>query len=323
MDLVKFVKEKGSFNLLPLGVGSVLAGTGAAALRGNMELLCAIICLLFAVVTQIGFSYFHYYTAAVGSSRKARHMTLMSRGMENYPIAVRVLSEASSGCLILSMMLGIAIAGMSSSFLASVGIGCVLYGLCYLMVFGPKLYRTIWALVITFIVFGPIGIGATCIEQSQHEATGSIWNYYDAAPAIFLAPAMGLLALTNHWISSLGASRVISDQVASLKFTKGAAARLGDRGVAAILVINGLVALGLIIWMTFSLHIQQALIAIVPMFCGCALNTFIAFSIPGANVAKLTYLGGLSRVSYLLTGFLVFVLWWIIGAPDDSVRVLF
>ena len=61
MDVFSFVKSKGNLVSVLMSAGTVLAGTAGAVVRGNMEILAASICLLFAVFTQLGANYRHAY----------------------------------------------------------------------------------------------------------------------------------------------------------------------------------------------------------------------------------------------------------------------
>lgn len=69
--------------------------------------------------------------------------------------------------------------------------------------------------------------------------------------------------------------------------------------------------------------VPSPLIAVIPGFLGFALNTLVAFSMKRAGVGELHHLITLTRVNYFLTAVLFFVIWWVLGTPDDSMRLLF
>ncbi|MBD5371096.1 MAG: hypothetical protein HDR80_08140 [Bacteroides sp.] len=314
MDIVKFVRQKGSFELLPLGAGSVLAGTGAAVLRGNMEWPIAVMCLLFAVSCQLGFSYFFHYNQALRAQKSDQKPSILANSLDEYPVQTRVLSEASTACLLFSVMIGLVIALGSNTRLYALLAGVGVYGIVYLMILGPRLYRTPVSILFSFLTFGPVGVIGTCMVQAQHEAM--TWAFYDMAPALFLSVAMGLLVMTSHWISGLEA------YLASEGRIRNTAGRIGKKGVAALVITGGALAVGIIVWMTVALHIQRPFKCMLPFVFAFALNTFIGASIPGARIGKLRYLGTLSRFNFLLAGLLTLIFWAMIGAPDDSMKII-
>ena len=317
MDVLEFMKRRSDLQSLMMSSGAVFAGTGAAALRGNMEILSASVCLLFALVTQLGCNLYHYYVVmngaqGVDSSRRSS----LSKVSDN-PLALRVLKEGSTACLILSLMLGLTIMTMSADFWWALLLGAVIYGLVFIMISGPRLYRRPVGLVITFLIFGPIGVMGTSFLQFQHEAAGNLWSFFDSAPCLFLGPAMGFLACSHHLVLSYA-----NNKIEAQPGRTGSVRAFGYRGCEVIVGINGLLALVLMVAMVYFLQLSAPLLALAPSFLGFALNTYICISLHRAGVGELRHLLTLTRVNYLLTGLLSLVVWWAIGPPDDSLKVL-
>lgn len=316
MDILQFMKRRADLQSLLLSAGTVTAGTAAAVVRGNMEVLAASVCLLFALTMQLGCNLYYHYRMLSRSEVKRRHGESVSE--DRGPLAQRVLREGSFACLVISLMIGLTIMTMSADFWWTIAVGAVIYGLVYLMTIGPKIYRSPWSLIITFAVFGPIGVMATGFLQFQHEAARSLWNSYDSYPCIFLGIAMGFLACSHHLVQSYYYYEIDDNRI-----WKGCVGCFGHRGVRVLVLLMGVLSLATVIWSVFSLSFPEPLIAVIPGFLGFALNTLVAFSMRRSGAGELHHLGSLTRVNFFLTALLFFIIWWALGSPDDSMRLLF
>ena len=320
MDVFSFVKSKGNLVSVLMSAGTVLAGTAGAVVRGNMEILAASICLLFAVFTQLGANYRHAYEL-----EKLHISSLPRKKIHNLnedepnPLEKRVLKEASNACFILAGMLGVTIMSMSRVPYIMLGIGVLIALIIYFLNYKGGLSMSTWiGLLCTFLLFGPIGVMGTCLLQTQYEATSSIWGMYDTAPPIYLAFGMGVLAINIHLAYSYYVNRLAPGQN-----TRNISSRLGAKTTEIIIFVNGLLAFIIVTYKAFNLDFENPLVGSIPFFLGFMLNTYIAIKMSRSNIAELRHLSMLVVVNYFLTGMLVFILWWILGTPDDSIRVFF
>ncbi|MDE5902355.1 MAG: hypothetical protein K2H21_03965, partial [Muribaculaceae bacterium] len=181
-----------------------------------------------------------------------------------------------------------------------------------------RVYRNPGSLLITFLLFGPIGVMATGFLQFQHEAARSLWNFYDSSPCLFLGVAMGFLACSHHLVLAY-----FNYEINPTPSQKGCVSFFGRRGVILLTGICGMLMLATVVWSVFSLSFPSPLIAVIPGFLGFALNTLVAFTMSRAGVGELHHLITLTRVNYFLTALLFFIIWWVLGTPDDSMRMLF
>lgn len=316
MDILQFMKRKADLHSLAMSAGTVLAGTAAAVIRGNMEVLAASLCLIFALVTQTGCNLHHYY-------RLMQH-TLMSESMrsrwakvDDDPVATRLLREGSMASFLISLTLGLAIMTMAEGIWWTLVVAVLLYGTIYLMSTGPFSFRNPLTLIVTFMLFGPIGVMGTALVQFQHEAAYSIWSFYDLGPSIFMSVVMGLLACSHHLVLSY-----FNTTIGSEPMRQGCVKTFGRKGVAVLVGISGLLVFATAAVMVLYLDIPKPLVALLPGFLAFALNSHIALNLNKAGVGELRHLNFLSQLNMLLTGLLFFIIWWVIGSPDDSMKVL-
>ncbi len=319
MDILAYVKSKGNFSTLLMGLGTVFAGTAAAAIRGNMEILPASICLIFVIFTQLSANYYHAYNGYTNYINSLPPSRLEKAKMRENPLAQRVLKEAFNACLILSLMIGITIMTMCRNPWSAFVLGVLIYGLYGLLSYGGKsLMGTPWGLFTTFLLFGPIGVIGTCLVQSQHEAGVYLWGVYDTAPPMLLGLAMGFMAMNVHLMYSY-----YTHKIAPGEAKYNLCSKIGPKTTIAFIFFNGLMAFAVITFKIFYLNYPQPFLADVPAFLTFALNCYIAFRMYRSNMAELRHLTMLSKMNYFLLGLVLFIVWWAIGTPDDSVMRLF
>lgn len=318
MDILEFMKRRADIQSLMLSVGTVCAGTAAAALRGNAEVIPASLCLLFAVIAQIGCNLYHYYRFINFKVTHAGGLRIPSAKLEATATEQRVLNEGSKAALLLSLTVGITIMTMAKDFWWTLIVGVVLYVLMYLMARYPAIYRNPLSLIITYIIFGPIGVIGTALLQFQHEAVRTLWNFFDGAPALYMAQAMGFLACSHHIVMSYFNRRIDPNPN-----RPSVAKSFGRIGSAVVVALNGLLTFAIITFMAFKLEVAAPLLVIIPGFLAFCMNSYIAIRMPYAAVVELSHLNRLTRVNFMMTGLVSLVIWIWVGAPDDSVRVLF
>lgn len=319
MDVLQYVKTKGSFSTLLMGVGSVCAGTAAAAIRGNLEILPATVCLLFAAFTQLGANYWHAYNNYTKYIQAVPMSRIERLEAEKNPLKQRVLREAAVGCLIFSLMLGLTLMSMYAVPWFALILGALVYGLYGVITYkGREFLGTLAGLLVTFILFGPVGVFGTCLIQTQHEAAASMWGSYDTTPPIPAAILMGLLAINVHLIHSYYANVMTEG-----KIKYNVSRTLGKKMTIFLVILNGFLSFIFMGIKVFTYDFPQPLIADVPFFLGLALNTYIGLRMYNSSGSELSHLVLLSKANMFLTGFVMLIVWWAVGVPDDSMRTFF
>lgn len=318
VNVFDLVKRKANLPSLMLGAGSVLAGSGAAALRGNMDILPAILCLLFAIATQLAANLSHYYYMV------NRYYDNMPRPKLHNPLthgnllAVRVLREASFACAIIAAMLGLVIMAMAETVWWPLLFAVIIVGSNLLLTRGKHpLFGSPWSLIFTWNTFGPIAVLGTCYLQVQHGAAVN-WGWYDNAPSIFLAVAIGFLACNVHLIYSYSMNQLDPGCNPNSIVTKW-----GKRAAEWLIFFNGLIPFVIMFFGVFYIVVPKAHLALVPMFLAFALNTYIALRLHKAQIGEMMHLSMLAKLNYLLTGITTLIIWLYIGAPDVSTTVFF
>lgn len=320
MDVLTYVKQKANLNSLCLGVGTVFAGTGAAALRGNMEVLSASICMLFVIFAQLSVHFAHNYRAQAklyDNLPRAKYSVTAEEPVSD-KLAVRVLREASFGCGVIAAMLGLTILTMARTPWWVIGVGLLIILINYLLNFGKHpLYGRPATLGFTWLLFGPVGVIGTSVLQCNHEAV-HLWGYYDLSPSYFLSIAVGSMACNVHIMYGYGMWRLNPTRQA-----RGLTYEWGPRKVEALFFINGLIALGVVFFEAFYLNFLRPLTTVAPAFITFALNTFVAARMRYVPIGELQHLNTLVKWNYILFGFVTFIVWWWVGSPDDSVMRYF
>lgn len=323
MNILTFVQRKANLPTLWMGVGTVMAGTAAAVVRGNMELLPAILCLIFTIFAQLTGNFYHaYYELRKEHERIFAKESFIDDNDDTErgnPFLVRVLREASMASFLISATTGMALLTLAGQWLWFMVMGIFVYGQFLVLHYGPRpLINSPVAMLVTFLLFGPLGVMSVSLIQSQREAIGSIWSFFDTAPSLYIGPACGLMALTVHYLFSY-ANYIVSPDYNKRSLTRA----VGKRGVEVLTLLNGIVMFALMIVMVFVLRVPHPLLCVVPAFVGCALNTHIAIQLPKANVMQIRHLFMLSVANVALTFGLTFLFFWFVAPPDDSFMMLF
>lgn len=323
MNLLSFVKRKAILPSLWLGVGTVCAGTASAVIRGNMELLPATLCLIFAIFAQLTANFYHaWYEMQKDHDKAFPQDTVLydeDDSERGHPFLIRVIREAATASFLLSLMAGLGLLTIAEHSWWFVTMGLFIYGLYYLMHVGKQpLINTPVSMLATFLIFGPVGVMSTCLIQSQAEAHGSLWAFFDTAPSLFLGPACGCMALTVHYVFSY------FNYLTDPEYNRYSLTRIvTPRGIEIMTFFNGLIMLGCVIALVLVLNVSHPLIAVVPAFIGFGLNMHIAIQLHRTHISGMSHLYVLSIVNYILTFGLTFIFFCVIAPPDDSYRLLF
>lgn len=302
-----------------MGAGTVFAGSAAAVVRGNMDLFAASLCVIFAAFAQLSSNFIgNYMTMKRDLLHEERPRFEGSKPRYN-PLTVRLHREGAAACLLICCMAGFGLLSMCRQWAWVLAVGGAVFLSIYLLNVGKHpLFKTPWVILFTFLLFGPLGVMTTSLLQSQREAIGSIWDFFDMAPSLFLGPATGLMALSVHFLYSYLNYRTDPRQN-DRSMTKNS----GPKAIEFLTAFDGFAMFGLMVWMVLALHISQPLLAIVPAFIGCSFNLHIATRMRSAGIAELRHLVNMAIVNYLLFTLLTWVFCWIIAPPDDSAFQIF
>lgn len=220
--------------MLMLGAGSVLAGTGAAALHGNLEILAAILCMLFAMFAQLSSGFYHRYYDAIYNY--GEFFAVSGRKGDDSPAELAGLLKAGGTAMFLiAATVGLAIFGLAGWW--TLLIGAVAFFIAWINNSGPcPLFRTPYGMAVPFILFGPLGVVGTMMVQAD-VTPGDVWQFYYFMPGIAVGIAAGFLAANVQLV--LGFMHYDRD-VDNCKDTF--VVRHGKRAAVSLIVFNGAMA---------------------------------------------------------------------------------
>lgn len=291
-----------------MSVGSVLAGSAAAGFHGNFELLPAVMCLVFAYFAQLSGNYYmrlHDKDLNLGG--------LIDRQINNIAPSVDpvFLKAAVSGTALVALMAGFALTAMGGFRI--IPFGLIIFIMIWLSISGPKpLIRSRYSCLPTFFIFGPLCVIPTSFIQSSHEATSStIW--FDIWPAIIASIVVGLLAANCSLCISY---TLVNDHLRNSR--KTFTTTYGRKATRNFFLFSTiLIALIPICRLLFideeKYYIELAAIAIVTVI------NFLIWGKMGKDSGKAdNRIIKYACFNMFLFGLLRFIIYLILGVPDDS-----
>lgn len=197
MKHIPFLKKATMPDTLLMGVSTVFAGTAIAAVRDEVRIMPMLLCILFVAAGQLASN----CTYVFNDLRNHHGNTALEE------IAGRLNRQEDTE---LYGMLRI-IAGVATIFAVTIGfmlasycgawsllLGALLFILSYLNVQGPMpLVGTPFGPLITYLVFGPIGVVGTFLLQFA-DSTFAILSWFDIGPAVYFGLSIGFLAVNVH-----------------------------------------------------------------------------------------------------------------------------
>lgn len=278
---------------LLMGVGSVFAGLTASSLRGGFAIFPALLTLLFVVFMQIAANLRYGYS----------DMTYMMG--ENFAIAtvgvgkgsgmrvgahMRLMKIMSNGFALLALTAGMPLLefiGWTGALYATAVILAA-----YFTFSGPKpLIRTIWSLLVTFIVFGPVCVSGTALIENPSPSAPLI-------PIWICSLIGGLLAVNAH--IAIGYTRYREDLMNN-KTT--ITVRLGRKATRSIYLADSLVVAAAIAVGPYMMSFPTPWLGIPVALClvGSALAIFIRMrSRPSRNSMRIRIITGLQYIVTIL-----------------------
>lgn len=309
MDSLQIVKRAALPESLIMGVGAVFAGSGAAVLRGEIEIAQAIICLLFAIFTQLTANFLHRYndvTHQYGASIDDNFYSETFR-LDSAKLVTR---EGTIAMFIISMMLGITLLPMTAWWMIIPG--ALIYLLMFLTNGGPyPLFRSGIAPLPPFLLFGVFGVGFSAYAQVMYDNPDPQKWYY-TAPMLFFALAYGVMAANVQLIFNFSSYQKDRENY-KMSFT----VKYGRKATIALVAVNGLLMIGLLSVFAFTQHVRQpALFLIGPAVC-FIVNSLLAVWMNNPRI-NYRYLSKTAMVNAFILGLWILVICIILGDPDRS-----
>jgi len=305
--------KKLNMTSLMVGAGCVAAGTAAAEIHGNLEVLPATLCLFFVAFAQMAANMANRYydeSHALGRTIDQR----IAPG--SHTTDSGMLKECAVSMFLLAIMTGLALLTMGGWWIFPVGTFIIVVGWMCCGGSAP-LMRTPFSPLVAFVLFGPVCVMSTSVLQSQHEAE-THWGWYDVAPSVYMGVLMGLMAFCSNLIYNY--SRYYSD----LRNCRASfCTEFGRRTTRAAFLVTGILSAGVGVWMCLSLRYDAPALCLIPILASLAMNVFIwtrMRSMPRYRIPKLI---DMANFNVLLTGVLWLVVCAVIGVPDDSIKMYF
>lgn len=305
-----------AFNIpsLMMGVGTVFAGTASADIHGNLDIPLAILCLLFVIFAQFALTSYHRYHddhTPIGPDGKriGKDFTGASDRQLYYKVC-------ATGVGMLAAMAGFGIIAVGGWFFALIALVIVFSS--WLMVGGANpIFWTPWSTVISFLIFGPVGVMSVSLLQSGHEAH-TLFNWFDISPAVYMSVAMGFLAVTSNLLINYS-----TYDFDSRHGHHTYAVMFGLKKTRGVVFFCGVVGAASLVWASFKLSTTNVVAPMVPAVTLFLINTWIWWRLDKADPVEMVLLERLSYFNMLLTGILALCVGEFFGVPDDSYMRVF
>lgn len=305
-----------AFNIpsLMMGVGTVFAGTASADIHGNLDVPLAILCLLFVIFAQFAATSYHrYHDDYTPIGPDGKRIGKDFTGATDRQLYYKV---CATGVGMLAAMAGFGIIAVGGWFFALIGLVIGISSL--LMVSGPSpVIWTPWSTVISFLIFGPVGVMSVSLLQSGHEAN-HLFNWFDISPALYMSVAMGFLAVTSNLMINYS-----SYDFDSRHDHQTYAVLYGLRKTRGVIFFCGVIAAAALIWASLTLSTTNIIAPMIPAISLFLINTWIWWRIDKVDPVGMVFLERLSYFNMLLTGILALCVGEIFGVPDDSFMRIF
>ncbi len=296
-----------------MSVGAVFAGTASDTLRGNMEILPATLCLLFALFAQMAGNVIHHnfdFQHQLNHSLERNDFNIKPK------LASMIMKRLGQALTIIALTIGLSLLTLIGWW--GIVIGAIIVLLEWLSNYAPyPLMRTPWAPLITFILFGPVCVLGTSIVQSQYEATEP-YSMFDLTPAFFMAAVMGLQAVECH-LQIIYFNYNQDQHTLHNTFTTrfGRPITRTFFAVCAILSLVVMIIMGYTVAHLHDLALTWLAFLVVPLVC-LGINLYCFVCMAKANEKEQRYLRTLLAGKMAFAGIATFIAFCIIGLPSDS-----
>ena len=315
MNLFEILKRSLRISSLALGSATLMVGLAAAVIRQTISPLPVLLCFLFVWTAQLASNCY--------GSLNERHNRYGSLALEDQQGMPKVkdskevytmLRDVSYTMAVISLTIGVVLAGYTG--VLAFMIGAVILILAYINIQGPApLNRTPFGPLITYLLFGPLGIVGVSLLQTD-DATLTFFDWFDLAPAVFLGCAFGLLAVNVHLAVNYTEYR--QDLLAHRpSFTVSC----GRKATRIFFLVNGFLVWVIFYGMITTTYFQQPwLDLLIPTFC-TLFNCWIWYRMrkfDGVRSRWNPY--SLSLLNAFIFGILILSVFSIIGQPEPDIR---
>ena len=213
---------------LPAAVAPVLVGTALAAHGGSADYAAAGLCLLFALLIQIGTNFANdYYDFIQGADSASR--VGPRRAVAAGLVRPAVMKRAMVAVFALAFVVGLGLVAWGGPGLIVIGVASIACGVAYTGGPFPLGYNGLGDLFV-FVFFGLVAVGATFFVQ-----TGEV-----TVNAILAAIPVGLLAanilVVNNY-RDVETDRAAGKRTLVVRFGRGAARAQFDASLVVALVM--------------------------------------------------------------------------------------
>ena len=199
---------------LPAAVAPVLVGTALAAHAGLLDLGAAGLCLLFALLIQIGTNFANdYYDFVKGADTAAR--VGPRRAVAAGLVRPEVMKRAMIGVFAAAFVAGLGLIAWGGPWLIAIGVASIVCGVAYTGGPWPLGYNGLGD-VFVFLFFGLVAVGATYFVQAGR-LTMDVW--LAAVPVGLLAA--NILVVNNY--RDVETDVVAGKRTLVVRFGRGAA----------------------------------------------------------------------------------------------------
>ncbi len=268
-------------NTLPAAVAPVLLGSAAAYGVGRFHPGAAVICLLFALLIQIGTNFANDYLDGIKGTDTEQRIG-PQRAVATGLIAPEVMRAATIAVLAVGFCVGLALIPFGGWWLLVVGVASVACAWLYTGGPYPLAYNGLGD-VFVVLFFGLIAVGCTFYVQAGGLTAEVLW----------LGLSCGLLV--NNILVVNNYRDIEEDRLARKRTL---VVLLGRRWACAQYILSSLVAGGVVLWFWANGHGGAVLLGLLPV----AASLRLALRLPRARTA-VDFLAALKGSAQVVAGY--------------------
>ncbi len=176
---------------LPAAVAPVIVGAALAWRDGAFDLLASSICLVFALLIQIGTNFANDYFDFVHGADTAKRVG-PRRAVAAGLVSPGTMRKVTIGVFATAFLLGLSLIAWGGPWLLALGVACILAGVAYTGGPYPLAYNGLGDLFV-FVFFGLVAVTITYFVQTGHFTADVLLG---AVPVGLLA--MNILVVNNY-----------------------------------------------------------------------------------------------------------------------------
>lgn len=305
MTALEIVVKAAGLRTLWLGVASVTAGTAAAAAHGNVEIIPAILCLLFMLFGQATSNVIHRYFDEKYQLGENVDDGIHAAEDVDRPVSY-ILREGVKIFGIVAAMVGLALLGLLGLWTVIIAILIAL--VAFLNNAGRSGFsRSPFYPLSTFVVFGPLAVIGTELAQSQRISEDML-NWWDIGPAVVFSLVIGLMAMNSHILYGAFHRRTNRRSMRTTFY-----GRYGRKGAMTVLTVSSFLYASIAIWAPISMQLHPWWIFLPVAVISLLFSLFIIFFMLKPGTWKMAW--NLSLVNMMFVAVSCLVICCIIGYP--------